>query len=121
MAFFHPRIEHMIEPKQLIDNINRIGVHFLVDVSYSESTDTLIPAKLLAGLTAQSNARMRSALIAVLLKRSDFAKDVHKALELMDEPLKLTFELYYTAAHYLQKICGSRQQVRRPGGIRRSR
>lgn len=104
MVFFHARIEYMIEPKQLIDNMNRIGVHFLVDEGYSESTDSLSPAELLAGLAAQSDARLRLALIAVLLQRSDFAKDAHQTLALLGEPQKLTFKLYYTAAHYLQKV-----------------
>ena len=94
----------MIEPQLLIDNINRIGIHFLVDQSYSESTITLTPAEILAGLAAQSDARMRLALIVVLLQRSDFAESAYQSLALMDEPDKLTFKLYYTAAHYLQVI-----------------
>ncbi len=104
LIYFHARIEQMIEPQLLIDNINRIGIHFLVDEGNSESTITLTPAELLAGLAEQSDARMRLALIAVLLQRSDFAKYANQALALMDEPNVLTFKLYYTAAHYLQTI-----------------
>lgn len=47
---------------------------------------------------------MRLTLIAVLLQRSEFAKYTHQAIALMDEPIELTFKLYYTAAHYLQMI-----------------
>ncbi len=104
MVYFHARIEHMIEPKQLVDNVNRIGIHFLVDESFSDSTETLTPAELLAGLAAQSDARMRLTLIAVLLQRSEFARYAHQAIALMDDPIELTFKLYYTAAHYLQMI-----------------
>jgi hypothetical protein len=92
----------MVEPTQLIDNMNRLEIHFLVDEGYFDSTGDLTPAELLAGLAAQSDARVRLALIAVLLQRSDFADYAHQALSLMDEPEKLTFKLYYTAAHYLQ-------------------
>ena len=117
MVNFHARIIHMIEPKQLIDNMNRIGVHFLVDEGYSESPDSLSPAELMAGLAIQSDARLRLALIAVLLQRSDFAKDAHQALALMDKPQKLIFKLYYTAAYYLQKAYANQlQDVSNPYG-----
>jgi hypothetical protein len=92
----------MIEASILIDNMNLLGVHFLVGEGYSGLADPLKPAALLAGLTAQSDARMRLALIAVLLQHPEFAKDTQEVLELMDEPQKLTFKVYYTAAHYLQ-------------------
>jgi len=101
-AYFHARINLMMETNQLIDNMNRIGVHFLVDASNPGLTDPLTPAALLAGLAAQSDARMRLALIAVLLQRPDYANHAHEALELLDEPQQLTFKLYYTAAYYLQ-------------------
>ena len=94
----------MIEPGQLIYNVNRLGVNFLVDESDSSSTDILTPADLLAGLATQPDARMRLALIAVLLQRPDFAKYVHQATALLVELDKITLKLYYSAAHYLQII-----------------
>jgi hypothetical protein len=100
----------MTEPTQLIDNMNRIGVHFLVDESYSESTNPLSPAELMAGLVVQSDARLRLALVAVLLQHSDYAKDAHQALALMDKPHKLIFKLYYTAAYYLQNVYANQLQ-----------
>ena len=102
LAYFHARINLMMETNQLIDNMNRIGVHFLVDASNPRLTDSLTPAALLAGLAAQSDARMRLALIAVLLQRPDYANYAHEALELLDEPQQLTFKLYYIAAYHLQ-------------------
>jgi len=94
----------MIEPKQLIDNLNRIGVHFLVGEGYPGLAEPLTPAELLAGLAAQSDARMRLALIAVLLQRPEYAEYAQESLELLDETQKLIFKLYYTAAHFLQII-----------------
>ena len=91
-----------MEPNQLIDNMNQIGVYFLVDASNPGLTDSLSPAALLAELVAQSDARMRLALIAVLLQRPDYGNYAHEALELLDEPQQLPFKLYYTAAYYLQ-------------------
>ena len=104
MVYFRARIEYMTEPSQLIDNVNRIGVHFLVDESDTNSTDILTQAEILAGLATQPDARMRLALIAVLLQRPDFAEYVHQAIAPMVEPNKITLKLYYTAAHYLQII-----------------
>jgi hypothetical protein len=101
---------NMIEPRQLVDNMNRIGVHFLIDEGSSESTDSLSPAELMAGLAVQSDARLRLALIAVLLQRPDFAKEAHRALASMDKPQKLIFKLYYTAAYYLQKVYADQLQ-----------
>ena len=102
LAYFHARINLMMETNQLIENMNRIGVHFLVDASDPGLTHSLTPAALLAGLAAQSDARMRLALIAVLLQRPDYANFAHEALELLYEPQQLPFKLYYTAAYYLQ-------------------
>ena len=92
----------MIEANILIDNLNRLGVHFLVGDGHSGLADILEPAALLSGLASQSDSRIRLALIAVLLQHPDFANDTHKTLDLLDEPQKLTFKLYYTAAHFLQ-------------------
>ncbi|MCJ7657865.1 MAG: hypothetical protein MUO67_01810 [Anaerolineales bacterium] len=92
----------MTEANILIDNLNRLGVHFLVGDGHSGLVDILEPAALISGLVSQSDSRIRLALIAVLLQRPDFANDAHKALDLLDEPQKLNFKLYYTAAHYLQ-------------------
>jgi hypothetical protein len=103
-VYFHARIDHMIGPELLIDKMSRIGIRFLADEGNSESTDSLSSTELLAGLAAQTDARLRLALIAVLLQRSDLAQDAHQALAQMDERTTLTFKLYYTAAHYLQKV-----------------
>jgi hypothetical protein len=66
--------------------------------------EPLTPAKLLAGLAAQPDARLRLALIAILLQHPEFANDAHKALEMLDDTQRLIFMLYYTATHYLQLL-----------------
>ena len=74
----------MIEANILIDNLNRLGVHFLVGDGHSGLADILEPAALLSGLASQSDSRIRLALIAVLLQHPDFANDTHKTLDLLD-------------------------------------
>lgn len=92
----------MLEPKRLLDSLNHFGVHFLVGESHPRFTEPLPPAALLAGLTVQSDARMRLALIAVLLQRPEFAAEAEKVLDLLSVEQCTIFHLYYTASHYLQ-------------------
>jgi hypothetical protein len=94
----------MMEPNQLISQLNRIGVHFLVDEANPGLTEALSPARLLAELAQQSDARLRLALIAVLLQFPDFSEDANQALEILDEPQGLIFKLYYTGAQILQRL-----------------
>jgi len=92
----------MIQANKLLAEMNRIGVHFLVGEDQLVLTEPLSPAALLAGLAAQTDARLRLALIAVLLQHPEFAEQSHAALEMLDDKHHLNFKLYYTAAHFLQ-------------------
>lgn len=94
----------MNETHQLMQEMDRIGVHFIVGGSYPGPMDPLSPKELLAGLVAHSDARIRLSLIAVLLQHPDYASEVHNALELLPKPQDLALQLYYTAAHFLQVI-----------------
>lgn len=100
----------MITPEKLVDNMNRIGIHYLVDEGSSEPPDRLTPAELMAGLAVQSDARLRSALIAVLLQRPDFSRDVNQALALLNKQEESILKLYYTAACLLQRIYANQLQ-----------
>lgn len=105
--------------RQLTAEMHRLGVHYLVGDSQPGSGQPLSPAELLAGLTVQSDARMRSALIAVLLQFPEFARQAQTVVEMLDQPFHRIFQLYYTAAHYLQsvykdgltRVLGRRQKI----------
>ena len=94
----------MIDANNLLSDMNRIGVHFLVGDDHPGLAVPITPAQLLGGLAAQSDARLRLALIAVLLQHPEYAKDTPDALEILDDTQRLTFKLYYTAAHFLQLV-----------------
>lgn len=94
----------MIDANNLLSNMNRIGVHFLVGDDNPGLAAPITPAQLLGGLAAQSDARLRLALIAVLLQHPEYSKYAPDALELLDDTQRLTLKLYYTAAHYLQLV-----------------
>ena len=50
----------------------------------------------------QADARMRLALIAVLLQRPEFALEADDVLAMLTNDYQPIFKLYYTAACYLQ-------------------
>ena len=94
----------MFDANNLLSEMNRIGVHFLVGDDHPGLAAPLTPAQLLGGLAAQSDARLRLALIAVLLQHPEYAQETPYSLEMLDDTQRLTFKLYYTAAHYLQLV-----------------
>jgi len=100
----------MIDAHLLTDNLNQIGVHFLVDAGYPLMRKPFIPSELLAGLASQIDARLRLSLIAVFLQQPDYSNDVYKALEILDEQYRPILMLYYTAAHFLQIIYADQLQ-----------
>ena len=94
----------MFPANQLIAEINRRGIHFLAGESAGNDLEKLSPAELMAGLASNADARIRLALVAVLLQHPQYAVDAHEAMELLNNQNRLTFQLYYTAAHFLQII-----------------
>ena len=79
-----------------------MGVHFVVGDGIPGAYDSISPIELMAGLAAHKDARIRLALIPVLLQHPEFAIGAPEALELLNDSQKMTFKLYYTAAYLLQ-------------------
>jgi len=82
--------------------MHRLGVHFVIGECIPGPNDPLSTIELMAGLAAHKDARVRLALIPLLLQHPEFAIDAPKALELLDDSQKMIFKLYYTAAYLLQ-------------------
>lgn len=61
------------------------------------------PAVLLASLAASDEARLRLALIPLLLRRPEFARHARAALRLMPPEAVMCFKFYYTTAVRLQE------------------
>jgi hypothetical protein len=93
----------MFPPDLLLSSLDYYGVHFLAGEQIPDFSEPLPPEKLLAGLTIQPEARMRLAIIAVLLLKPEFSLTAKKVLALTPDEFHNTFQLYYTAACYLQK------------------
>jgi len=94
----------MVTADRLILELNHLGLHFLVGETSKESAHRLSPTTILASLAGQTDARLRMAIIALLLYRPDFAQAIPEALNQLKRLDRQTLELYYTAAVFLQQI-----------------
>ena len=90
----------VLTPQQLVDALDALGVRFLRGGSGAPLCTQ--PAALLAGLAASAEARLRLALIPLLLAHPEFAHDARSALQQMSPAVAVTFRCYYTAARWLQ-------------------
>ncbi len=95
----------MISPDVLTASINNHGLHFVVGgISSDEPLPRLSPAAILAGLSEQSDARLRMAIIALLLYRPDLAAFIPTAIGMLDGAGQQALKLFCTAAVLLQQI-----------------
>ena len=88
---------------ELIGTLNALGVHFLAGGESAIPDSALPPARLLAALAQQVDARLRLAIVALLLCRPDLACAVPEAAAHLTEPALTTLKLFYTAAVLLQQ------------------
>ncbi len=88
---------------ELIGALNALGVHFLAGGENVISAPALPPARLLAALAQQADARLRLAIVALLLCRPDLARAVPESAAHLTEPALTTLKLFYTAAVLLQQ------------------
>ena len=86
----------------LVADLARLGVLFLRTRATREATPPLAPATLLAGLAASADARVRLALIPLLLARPDYADFLPDALSRLSAAAQVVLRCYATAAVVLQ-------------------
>lgn len=96
---------------RLVTELNRLGVHFVTGGELEQSAPSLSPAELLAGLASQSEARLRLALIPLLLVHPELATAVFGALAQLTQQQQLTLKLLYTAAVILQQCHAEQLQA----------
>lgn len=87
----------------LIAELAALGLHFVVGNEERHPSSQLTPPELIAGLAQQADARLRMALIALFLYRSDLATAVPTALSLLNEKDQMQLQLLYTAAVLMQQ------------------
>lgn len=92
-----------IAPAELAHALDIIEVPFVAGGSHSATFQMPQPVVLLASLAACEEARLRLALIPLLLSHPEFALHARDALRLMTPAVQTGFKCYYTAAVFLQQ------------------
>lgn len=91
------------EEEQLVAELELLGIRYLSRRTAEQASRIRPPDRLLADLVRQSNARVRAAVIAVLLAHPEYAAAVPAALEKLPPGEQQTLRLFYTAAALLQQ------------------
>jgi hypothetical protein len=91
------------QEERIVAELELLGVHYLSRFTPDRAERVRPPAGLLADLVRQPSARVRIAVIAVLLARPDYASSVPDALEQLQPDDQCTLRLFYTAAVLLQE------------------
>jgi hypothetical protein len=92
-----------ITADELVGALDALGVHFLAGGAQTARALALSPAELLLGLARDSDARMRLAVIPLLLCHPEYAEYAPSVAAQLAGDAKLTFQCYYTAAYWLQR------------------
>lgn len=95
--------QHDMTGADLAQALAVLDVPFIAGASRQQIVAPPQPAVLLASLAASDEARLRLALIPLLLRHPDFARDATAALRLMAPAAQICFKCYYTAAVLLQQ------------------
>ncbi|MBI3760254.1 MAG: hypothetical protein HY260_00095 [Chloroflexi bacterium] len=95
--------ETVNEEEWLVAELELLGIRYLSRQTAYQASAMRDPASLLADLVRQPSARVRAAVIAVLLAHPEYAEAAPLALERLRPFEQLTMKLFYTAAALLQR------------------
>jgi hypothetical protein len=98
------------EEERIVAELELLGIRYLSRRTSAPVDSVRPPDALLADLVRQPSARVRAAVIAVLLAHSKYATAIPRALEKLASPERLTLQLFYTAAVLLQQEHTARLQ-----------
>jgi hypothetical protein len=98
-----------LTPDQLVTALNNLDVPFLT--GGEPLSVSLMPTGLFSALISQPEARLRLAIIPLLLKQPDFAIVVPDIITHLPQFEALQLKLYYTAAMLLQQKYQSRFRI----------
>ncbi len=89
---------------ELVGALDALDVPFLMGGVQNRASATLTPAALMQGLVQSPEARVRSALIPLLLRHPEFAAEARlAAAQPLSQPERDTLQTFYTAALLLQR------------------
>jgi len=102
MAVTHPATVDL-EEERLVAELALLGIRYLSRQTPDQASKARPPEILLADLVCQPSARVRAAVIAVLLAHPEYAAAVPAALERLLPRERLTLQWFYMAAVLLQQ------------------
>jgi hypothetical protein len=91
------------EEEILVAELDLLGIGYLSRQSSYQASHVRAPEALLADLVRQPHARVRNAVIAVLLSRPAYAKALPAALRRLSPRERFTLQALYIAAVLLQQ------------------
>jgi hypothetical protein len=92
------------EEEKLVAELELLGIRYLSRQTAYRPNAVRQPDKLLADLVRQPSARVRAAVIAVLLTHPEFAANITTALLTLSPAQRITLQFYYLAAVLLQRV-----------------
>ena len=91
------------EEERLVAELELLGIRYLSRHTSDRAERVRPPDILLADLVRQPSARVRAAVIAVLLAHPEYAEAMPAALKRLQPAERRTLRLFYTAAVLLQR------------------
>ena len=91
------------EEERVVAELELLGIRYLSRHTSDRAESVRPPDVLLADLVRQPSARVRAAVIAVLLAHPDYADAVPAALQQLGPAERRTLRFFYTAAVLLQR------------------
>ena len=96
-------MNHHLSPDELISMLDTLDVPFLAGDEQSAAPPSLTPVELLAALAQAREARLRSAIVPMLLRHPEFAPHARTAATRLLGLPRVTLQCFYTAALLLQR------------------
>ncbi len=98
-----PAQQSIDQEERIVAELELLGIRYLSRRTARRARRVRPPAVLLADLVRQPSARVRAAVIAVLLAHPEYADAVPAALRRLQPAEQWTLRLFYTAAVLLQQ------------------
>jgi hypothetical protein len=94
--------------EQIVAELELLGIRYLSRQTSERATRVRPPEILLADMVRQPSARVRAAVIAMLLAHPEFAEAIPAAMHNISPAEQVTLRMFYTAAVLLQQAYGDR-------------
>ncbi|PKO10002.1 MAG: hypothetical protein CVU40_07260 [Chloroflexi bacterium HGW-Chloroflexi-2] len=87
----------------IVNNLNQLGIEFLLNNENELDKEILNPETLIALLASSKESRFRLALIPLFIQQPNLASKVPVVYQNLAPTAKITLQFYYCAAMFLQQ------------------